>query len=113
MGPKCPPHHPHRLREAWKTKKKQRIAVFGALTSTKHCYTLVFFCFFGWGSHQTLLYVVFFFFGFSGFPKCPPHYPTASGKLGKPKKPTYSSVWCSDVHQTLLYVGFFGFFWLG
>ena len=27
-------------------------------------------------------------------------------EYGKPKKPTYSSVWCSDVHQTLLYVVF-------
>merc|ERR1711966_574332 len=34
-------------------------------------------------------------------------------EYGKQKKTTYNSVWCSDVHQTLLYVGFFGFFGWG
>merc|ERR1711966_412118 len=85
---------------------KQKKTTYNSVWCSDVHQTLLYVCFFGffgWGSHQTLLYVGFFcfFFFFSGLPKCPPHHPTASGKLEKPKKTTYSSVWCSDVHQTL------------
>merc|ERR1711966_263355 len=92
-----------------KTKKKQRIAVFGGRQSTKHCYTLVFLVFQAslrrwgsevdiWGSLKNQKKKQQRIAVFGGYPN-----------QKNQKKPTYSSVWWTSEHQTLLYVVFFGF----